>query len=74
MITIATFGDLAQRGYAMYGHCPSCGRDKPIDVTKFDPARRFVGARFKCTDCGAQVSITISPPNTLTPGDTYGKV
>lgn len=58
--TLKTFGDLLQHGYKLSGHCRRCSVHRDIDLNAVPADRDYVGARFKCRDCGGGVEITLS--------------
>jgi len=58
--TLKTFGDLLDHGYKLSGYCRGCALHRYIDLTKCPAGRGYVGARFKCRDCGGGVEITLS--------------
>ncbi|MGJ8570407.1 MAG: hypothetical protein ACSHXI_06890 [Hoeflea sp.] len=63
-ISLQTFGDLLRHGYKLTGHCRRCSVHKDVDLTVLPPDRLYVGAKFKCRDCGGPVEITLSQINT----------
>jgi len=59
-VNLHTFGDLRRHGYKLTGHCRRCGVHRDIDLANCTADRDYVGARFKCRDCGGGVEITLS--------------
>jgi hypothetical protein len=63
LVTLATFGDLAAKGYRLTGYCLVCGKTGSVDVTGFDADELYVCRRWKCAECGSgEVEIRLHPP------------
>jgi ribosomal protein S14 len=67
-ISLKTFGDLLRHGYRLTCHCRPCGRHDEMDLAKLPADRRYVGAKFKCRECGGSVSITVTR---IAPGNEH---
>lgn len=72
-ITISTFGDYHRYGYTLRVHCAKCERTRTIDVSRINPNRNAINARFRCMQCSSLGTAVVSPPHSgLGIPDTYG--
>ena len=59
-VILSTFADLIRHGYRLCGFCRQCGVHRDIDLSRCPPERSYIGALFKCRDCGSVAAITMS--------------
>ena len=48
-LPVATFGEMAELGHELHVWCQRCKTPRRIEITSVLWARRFAGARFRCT-------------------------
>lgn len=65
-VTIATFGDLAARSYALTLTCLPCARTVETNLSALPPAMNYVSAALVCQHCRRPMEKTIRPPTRLT--------
>jgi hypothetical protein len=56
-----TFGEVQDAGFKMRGRCAKCGREKFLDLSKFDRGLVWAGKKFRC-ECGGVAEVKVIDP------------
>ncbi|NSZ87591.1 hypothetical protein G6L97_26730 (plasmid) [Agrobacterium tumefaciens] len=60
MVDNSTWAGMIAMTLQMHIYCSHCDRHVEVDMSKFPPEGKAIGATFRCRDCGRPGATTVS--------------